>query len=78
MAEQGQGLLRKGLPALNPHLTKRKSKVANKGWGDMRWLLRKSTLVTPKWFSLMAVKQLAKRINNLSKSASVLEGKPLH
>lgn len=59
-----------------PETMKRFKKV-NREWAGMHRLLSKPQKGTRKWFSLMAVKQLARRTNSLLKNALALEKRPL-
>jgi len=52
-------------------------KKVNREWAGMHRLLSKPQKGTQKWFSLMAVKQLARRTNSLLKNALALEKRPL-
>jgi hypothetical protein len=64
-------------PVSNLPETTRRFKKANREWVGMLRLHSKSTMVTQKWYSLMAVKRLARKINSLLKNALALEKRPL-
>jgi hypothetical protein len=60
-------------PVSNLRETTRRFKKANREWVGMLRLHSKSTMGTLKWYSLMAVKRLARKINSLLKNALALE-----